>query len=180
MELLDIVDEENNLTGKVEDREIIHKKGLWHREVGICIMNEEGKVLIQKRSADKKQAPNKWGMTAGHVDSGEEPVKVAVREVFEEIGLELKEDEMEFLFVIKKSKKLSETQYNNNFQYIYFARSNKKIEEYVIQEEELSEVKYISVEELENVIKNKDERYTFSKSEYFEVLMKILKEKSLS
>ena len=46
MELLDIVDEENNLTGKVEDREIIHKKGLWHREVGICIMNEEGKVFL--------------------------------------------------------------------------------------------------------------------------------------
>ena len=179
MELLDVVDEENNLTGKVEHREIIHQKGLYHREVGIWIMNEKGKILIQKRSANKKQAPNKWGITAGHVDAGQEPIEVAIREVLEEIGLELKKEEIEFLFVTKKHKKFSDTQYNNNFQYIYFARSNKKIEEYEIQEEELSEVKYISIEELEKVIENKDERYTFSKSEYFESLMKILKEKSL-
>lgn len=98
----------------------------------------------------------------------------------EEIGLELKEDEMEFLFVMKKSKKLSETQYNNNFQYIYFVKTNKKIEEYTIQEEELSELKYISIEEFEDIIENKDEKYTFSKSEYFETLIKILKEKRIN
>ena len=180
MELLDVVDENNNLIGKTEDREIIHQKGLYHREVGIWIMNEKGEILVQKRSANKKQAPNKWGITAGHVDAGEEPIKVAIREVFEEIGLELSKEEIEFLFIAKKHKKFSDTQYNNNFQYIYFAKTNKKIEEYVIQEEELSELKYISIEELEKVIENKDEKYTFSKSEYFETLMKILNEKSLN
>ena len=177
MELLDVVDDENNLTGKTEDREKIHQNCLWHREVGIWIMNEKGELLIQKRSANKKQAPNKWCITAGHVDAGQEPSNVAIREVFEEIGLQLKEKEIEFLFVIKKSKKLSETQYNNNFQYIYFAKTNRKISEYIIQEEELSELKYISIEELEKVIENKDEKYTFSKSEYFEKLIEILKEK---
>ena len=45
------------------------------------------------------------------------------------------------------------------------------------REEELSELKYISIEELEKVIENKDEKYTFSKSEYFEKLIEILKEK---
>ena len=177
MELLDVVDDENNLIGKTEDREIIHQNGLWHREVGIWIMNEKGEFLIQKRSANKKQAPNKWCITAGHVDAGQEPSNVVIREVLEEIGLELKEEEIEFLFVIKKSKKLSETQYNNNFQYIFFTKTNKKISEYIIQEEELSELKYISIEELEKVIENKDEKYTFSKSEYFEKLIEILKEK---
>lgn len=173
MELLDVVDEENNLIGKVEDREVIHRDALWHREVGICIMNEKGEVLVQKRSANKKQAPNKWGMTAGHVDAGEEPMQVAKREVLEEIGLELKEEELEFLFVAKKHKKFSDTQYNNNFQYLYFARTNKKIEEYVIQEDELSEIKYISIEELET----NDEEYTFANSEYFKKVIEILKEK---
>lgn len=180
MELLDVVDENNNLIGKVEDRETIHQKGLYHREVGIWIMNEKGEILVQKRSANKKQAPNKWGITAGHVDAGQEPSDVVIREVFEEIGLELTKEEIEFLFVAKKHKKFSDTQYNNNFQYIYFAKTNKKIEEYVIQEEELSELKYISIEELEKVIENKDEKYTFSKSEYFGILMKILKEKSFN
>ena len=75
--------------------------------------------------------------------------------------------------------KFSDTQYNNNFQYIYFAKTNKKIEEYVIQEDELSELKYISVEELQKVIETKDGKYTFSKSEYFGTLIKILKEKRI-
>ena len=177
MELLDVVDENNNLIGKTEDRELIHQKGLYHREVGIWIMNEKGEILVQKRSANKKQAPNKWGVTAGHVDAGQEPIEVAIREVLEEIGLELSKEDIEFLFVVKKYKKFSDTQYNNNFQCIYFTKTNREISEYIIQEEELSEVKYISIEELEKIIENKDEKYTFSKSEYFEKLIEILKEK---
>ena len=179
MELLDVVDENNNLIGKTEDRELIHQKGLYHREVGIWIMNEKGEILVQKRSANKKQAPNKWGVTAGHVDAGQEPIEVAIREVLEEIGLELSKEDIEFLFVVKKYKKFSDTQYNNNIQYIYFTKTNREISEYIIQEEELSEVKYISIEELEKIIENKDEKYTFSKSEYFEILIKTLKEKRI-
>ena len=177
MEMLDVVDENNNLTGKIEDREIIHRDGLWHREVGIWIMNEEGKLLIQKRSANKKQAPNKWCITAGHIDAGEIPLEVVKRETLEELGLELKEEDIEFLFIAKKTKKFSDIQYNNNFQYIYFTQTNKKISEYTIQKEELSEVKYITINELEEIIQNKNEEYTFSRSEYFSQLIEILKKK---
>lgn len=49
MELLDVVDVNNNLIGKTEDKEIIHKKGLWHREVAIWIMNNKGEILLQKK-----------------------------------------------------------------------------------------------------------------------------------
>lgn len=48
MELLDIVDENNNLIGKAEERNIVHEKGLWHRHVGAWIMNEKGEILFQK------------------------------------------------------------------------------------------------------------------------------------
>lgn len=177
MEILDVVDENNNLTGRTEDREIVHRDGLWHREVGIWIMNEEGKLLIQKRSANKKQAPNKWCITAGHIDAGEDPLEVVKRETLEELGLELKNDDIEFLFIIKKSKKHSETQYNNNFQYIYFTKTNKKISEYTIQKEELSELKYITIDELEEITQDQNEEYTFSRSEYFSKLIEILRKK---
>lgn len=33
MELLDIVDENNEITGQVEERKIVHEKNLWHRHV---------------------------------------------------------------------------------------------------------------------------------------------------
>ncbi len=41
MELLDIVDDNNNLTGNQEDKDIIHEKGLWHREIAVFIQNEK-------------------------------------------------------------------------------------------------------------------------------------------
>ena len=51
MEQLDIVDENNRLTNKTEEKNIIHEKGIWHREVAVWIMNEEGEILLQKKSS---------------------------------------------------------------------------------------------------------------------------------
>lgn len=33
MELIDVVDENNQLTGQKTDRNEVHQKGLWHREI---------------------------------------------------------------------------------------------------------------------------------------------------
>lgn len=172
MELLDVVDENNNLTGKQEEREIVHRDGLWHREVAIWIMNEKNEILLQKRSATKKSNPNKWGVTAGHVDSGEESLEVAKRETLEEIGLELKDDDLEFLFLVK-----SESKSNKNFKYIYYAKTDKDISEFIIQKEELSELKYMSLKAFEEVIEGQNDEYVFSKSPYISKLISILKNK---
>lgn len=178
MELLDVVDENNQLTGITEDREVVHKKGLWHREVAVWIMNEKGEMLVQKRAASKKQAPNKWGITAGHVDSNEEPMQVAKRETLEEIGLDLKKEQIENLWIAKLSKTSPDKQQiNNYFSYLYFVRTNKKIEEFTIQQEELSELNYISIEELERIVQEKDTNYTFHNSLYMERLIPVLKKK---
>ena len=177
MELLDVVDENNNLTGRQEDREIVHREGLWHREVAIWIVNEKGEILLQRRAASKKQHPNKWAITAGHIDSGEEPLEVAKRETLEEIGLDLEENEIEFLFIQKSERKFSEVQYNRMFNYIYYAKTNKDISEFTIQEEELSELKYISLKEFEKAIESQDEEFVFSKSPYISKIISILKNK---
>lgn len=177
MELLDVVDENNNLTGKQEDREIVHRDGLWHREIAIWIINEKGEILLQKRASTKKQDPNKWDITAGHIDAGEIPLAVARRETLEEIGLDLKENDIEFLFVEKMEKKFSELQYNKMFNYIYLAKTSKDISEYVIQKEELSEVKYISFKEFEDIIERQDDEYVFSRIPYISKLISILKNK---
>ena len=48
MELVDIVDENNNLTGQVEERWTAYNKGLWRRTVSCWIINEKGEILIAK------------------------------------------------------------------------------------------------------------------------------------
>ena len=81
MELVDIVDENNKLTGQVEEKTLTHKKCLWHRHVSSWIMNKKGEVLLQKRSADKPRNPSKWAKTGGHVDSGEDVKDAILREI---------------------------------------------------------------------------------------------------
>ena len=84
MEYLDYFDSENNNKLGVEERSIVHDKGLWHREVSIWVVNQYNEVLLQKRSPLKKIAPNKWSACAGHIEAGENIELAAVRELFEE------------------------------------------------------------------------------------------------
>ena len=63
MELVDIVDENNKLTGQVEERWVAYEKGLWRRVVSCWIMNKKGEILLQKRASDKRRNPNKWAKT---------------------------------------------------------------------------------------------------------------------
>ena len=81
MELVDIVDENNELTGQVEDRWIAYEKGLWRRTVSCWIMNKKGEILLQKRTPNKRRNPNKWAKTGGQVDSGESAEEAIIREV---------------------------------------------------------------------------------------------------
>lgn len=173
MELLDVVDEDNNLTGKVEDKDIIHEKGIWHREVAVWIMNTKGEILLQKRASTKKHHPNIWGLTAGHVEAGEDVESAIKRETLEELGINI--DNFKKINIIKNGElHASCNQQNNHFGYHFFANVDYDINDYVIQKEELSEVKYISLEELEEIVKDKDDKYTFTKRSYMPEIIKYL------
>jgi isopentenyldiphosphate isomerase len=63
---------------------------LWHRAVHVLVFNARGEVFLQKRSMRKDIAAGKWDSSAsGHLDTGEDYDACAVREVREELGLEL-------------------------------------------------------------------------------------------
>ena len=178
MELLNIVDENNNLTGIKEDKEIVHKKGLWHREAAIWIMNENGEMLLQKRSATKKQNPNKWALTAGHVDAGEEPIDTMVREIQEELGVNIEKEKFSKILLEKEKIFSPESNtINARFTEHYFTIVPYKISDYKIQLSELSEVKYFSIEEIEKIIENKDENYVFSTKKYMQKVLPYIKER---
>ncbi len=155
MELVDIVDENNKLTGQVEERWVAYEKGLWRRTVSCWIMNEEGEILLQKRSGDKKRNPNKWAKTGGQVDSGETVENAIFREVKEELGIEIPKEQIEVEDIYKDNNK------NRRFSYNFIFVVNHKIEDYKLQKEEVTEVKYVTIEEMELIKKNNDLNYTF-------------------
>ncbi len=175
MELLDVLDENGNPTGKVENKDVIHDTGLWHKEVAVLIQNEKQEYLVQKRAATKKQGPNKWGLTAGHVDTGETYENAMVREIKEEIGIEVKPEELKSLGIFKQ-KYESEKTTNNNYTKYYYYQTNRKIQEYTICEEELSELKYITSKELEDIVEKQDNNYCFAKrGDQMREIVKLLK-----
>ena len=156
MELIDIVDENNELTGQIEDRMIAYKKGLWRRTVSCWIMNKKGEILLQKRVANKLRNPNKWAKTGGQVDSGESAEDAIFGEVKEELGIEIPKEQIQVL-ECWKSKDIN----NKRFAYNFIFVVDYKIEDYKLQKEEVSEVKYFTIEEMEQIKKNNDFNYTF-------------------
>ena len=88
-EIFDIVNERDEVVGR-NTRSEVHRLGLRHRAVHVLVFNARGEIFLQKRSLKKDRHPGVWdSSTSGHVDSGEDYDATAVREVREEIGLNL-------------------------------------------------------------------------------------------
>lgn len=174
MEYIDEVDINNQSTNKKFEKDEFHKKGMWYREVIGFVINDKKEVLIQKRSSNKRDKPNLWEICYGHVSSGEKPKEAIVRELKEEIGLEAKSDDLQHIG-IEKTEEEQNGRYHNAFSYIYLIKTDKKIEDFKMQEEEVSDIKYIKLERLKEMLKNKDEVLAFSNMEFMpEILDKVI------
>jgi isopentenyldiphosphate isomerase len=90
-EIFDVVNERDEVVGQ-QSRGEVHRLGLMHRAVHVLVFNAAGQIFLQKRSMKKDRQPGVWDSSAsGHVDSGEDYDACAVRELREEIGLQLTE-----------------------------------------------------------------------------------------
>lgn len=90
-EIFDVVNERDEVIGR-ERRSEVHRTGLRHRAVHVLIYNQRGEVFLQKRSMLKDTHPGTWdSSSSGHLDSGEEYDRCALREVREELGVTLQE-----------------------------------------------------------------------------------------
>ena len=88
-EWFDVVDEKDVIVSRATRREV-HAHGLRHRAVHVLVFNRAGELFLQKRSARKDTAPGAWDSSvSGHVDAGEDYDVSAVRELREEIGLQV-------------------------------------------------------------------------------------------
>lgn len=160
MELLEILNENGVPTGEILDKNIIHREGQYHKEVAIILLNDKGEILLQKRSSTKEIEPNKWAWHGGHVIAGETSIEAIIREIKEELGIILSEDQIELLVELKRDKLP-----NRQFTTAYYSVCNLSVEDFNIQEEELSEVKWFSFKKFKDMIYNNHPNMMFKNNE---------------
>lgn len=172
-EKFDVLNELGEFTGKIATREECHKKGLWHRAVYAFIIDNNGNVLLQKRSANKKLWPNMWDVTVGgHVNCGEFGRQALIRETKEELGIEINDDDIKYLVGSTSINEQGDI-INKHYNECYLITKNIDISTIKLQKEEVSEVKYFSKKELLERISNNYNELT-KKIDAWNFLEKIL------
>lgn len=154
-EYLDVLDENGNLTGEKKLRKKVHKDGDWHRTVHIWIVSNHGEILLQKRSPKKETHPNMWTTSvSGHLSAGDTSVIGALREIEEEIGAKVNEQELEYLFTVKDHRACyNKAIIDNEIIDVYLVNKDLNKKELKLQKEEVTEVSYLSLEQFEKMVK---------------------------
>jgi len=143
METWDVYNKNREKLNKTIIRNEKLDEGEYHISVHIWIVNDNNEFLIQKRSANKKRSPNMWAMTGGAVLTGEKGVEACVREIKEELDISVKTSDLIFIGTINRPK---------SFVDIYLLKDNTKIDNMNMQEDEVAEVKWVSISEIDNLI----------------------------
>lgn len=171
-EIIDICNENNEII-ETSLRTEAHKKGLWHRTSHVWIYNSQKEIFLQLRAKEKKFFPDMWDLAvAGHITTGELPDEVALRETLEEIGLEIRKEDLDFI-EIRKQQYLDKDVIENVFHYVFLLKYNGEIEKLQLQSEEVQDIYFIPIETLEKELTNNSHRYTPRGSYWNEIIQAI-------
>lgn len=140
----DLYDENSNPTGKTYFKGDKVPEGFYPMVVMIVLQNSKGEFLMQKRVPRKG---GDWGVTGGHPKAGETPLQGIVTEVLEELGLDIS-DEKPIVY--------DEGCDGKDCYKMYYLKLDIDIENLKIQEDELSEVKWFSMEKLNEMVQTKE------------------------
>lgn len=158
-ELLDILDENGNLTGTTAFKSEAHRLGLFHATIHVWLYTIDEKVLLQKRASTKKVFPNLWDISvAGHIGAGEEIFDAAIREVYEEIGLKLTQDQLIKIGIRKHMVKHDNGILDHEFHHVFIAELKENLQSLTIQEEEVADLQLFDLsilrqtKNLENIL----------------------------
>lgn len=153
-EFLNVTDENGHITNQVKPRRLVHRDGNWHHTVHIWIIKRLDSsiyVLLQKRSKEKLFYPNCYDVSsAGHVSAGEETRYSAVREIEEELGIAADPRNLEYIGTEKTEKSCSTVDgdvTDREIATVYVYTKPVEIENLKLQKSEVSEVRWLDIDE---------------------------------
>ena len=126
-----------------------------HRAFSILIFNNKKELLIHKRESSKYHSGGLWTNTVcSHPKPGEKTEDAAHRRLKEEMGFDCPLKEL-FHFIYKaKIKNLIEHEIDHVFVGFYNGDPNP-------DPEEIEDIKWISIKEIKEDIKNNPDKYTY-------------------
>lgn len=155
-EYFDLLNEDGTKTGETKLRELVHRDGDLHGGSHIWIIRypKEGEVelLLQKRSENKDAFPGSYDISsAGHLGLGETFEEAAVRELEEELGIRVKEEELTFVcqrFSQFQGEFHGKPFHNREINRVYLLERDVNPEELTLQKEEVDSVKWMNIRDI--------------------------------
>ena len=140
MEYLDLYNDKKEKIGKTILRGTEIPLGYYIMLSIIFIENSAGEFLFQYTSKEKG---NVWATTGGHVKSGDDALITIVKEVEEELGIRLNKNELKHVFTGMKNGRILEA---------FYIKKDIDINSLTLQKEEVESVKWLSKNELRELI----------------------------
>lgn len=176
-EYIDIVTQEGNPTGRKELKSVVHQNGLFHHTAHVWLYTKKGDILLSQRSASKSICPLLWDVSvAGHVDAGESITNGALREMKEEIGLTLSENDLQKIGVFESFQKYENGIVDNEFHNTFIAELKVPLSVLQPQAKEVEALKLVSLTEFEHLLSNSETNGHFvasNRAYYIKVLKAI-------
>jgi isopentenyl-diphosphate delta-isomerase len=137
-ELFIVVDTDDNVLGYKTRYECHHDNTLIHRGINVVIFDDQGRVLLQKRSMTKDTNPGLWAVSVGgHVTKGDTYEQAAAREMKEELGIEVP--------LTFHSKFVFSSSRETGMESLFTAQSNGP---FIVNKEEIADVAFFAKDEL--------------------------------
>jgi isopentenyldiphosphate isomerase len=143
----------------------------YHRSVQVFIVNPKLEVLVHQTSSLKGKKAGQWTVSAsGHVSADESYEIAAIREVFEEVGIRIKNKDLIFLTKVNANKY---TGWEHAIAYYVITDANTS------RNEETADWFFAPIDEVKKAIDNKSflTKYRVKISPVFQFLFKDLWEK---
>ena len=179
-ELIDILDVNGNFTGRTAMKSKAHRQGWFHATAHIWFYTSDGRVLLQQRGKEKDMHPLLWDVSvAGHVAAGEAIERSAMREVREEIGLNISENDLEKIGVFKSVQKHLDDIIDCEFHHAFLCELKVPVEHLSKQESEVEALKLISLIQFseETWGMSNLKKYVPHTIEYYAMIVKAIKKR---
>lgn len=176
-ELWQLYDEQGNtLSGKGAPKDKVFSQGLLHGAAHVWVWRvHAGKleVLVQKRAADKRTWPNLLDISAaGHIDLDESPLRAAIRETQEEIGLKVEANELELIARLRARMTAPDGSIENEYRWLYAVELKADVA-FTKELKEVSDLLWKDFSDFKRELTNNDDQelYVPQSPPYFERLI---------